>query len=134
MLKSGETRVAAVAASPAEMPKVARATCWTSTPTTAHASRFCDIARIAFPSLAWATNHSSAAKIATAATRTSTRCHAIRTPPRSRMAAESRVGTSLGWVPKARMARLVSVIEVARVAMSCTCQVRARMVRITARS
>ena len=50
------------------------------------------------------------------------------------MAAESRVGTSLGWVPNTMMARLVSVIEVASVAMSCTCQVRARIVRITARS
>ena len=39
--------------------------------------------------------------------------------------------SAFGWVPKTRMARLVSVIDVARVAMSCTCHVRARMVRIT---
>src|SRR5678815_3302671 len=43
-------------------------------------------------------------------------------------------GTQPKEVPKTRIARLVRVIEVASVAMSCTCQVRGRMVRITARS
>jgi len=33
----------------------------------------------------------------------------------------------LGWVPNTMMARLVRVIEVASVAMSWTCHVRARM-------
>ena len=55
-------------------------------------------------------------------------------PPTSRMADDSAVGTSFGWVPKTRMARFVSVIDVASVAMSCTCHVRARIVRITVRS
>jgi hypothetical protein len=47
------------------------------------------------------------------------------------MVDDSTVGTSFGWVPKTRIARFVSVIDVASVAMSCTCHVRARMVRIT---
>ena len=92
------------------------------------------MARIAFPSLARVTNHSSPAKMITAATSTSGRCQAMRTPPRSTMVDDRVVGTSLGWVPKTRMARLVRVIEVASVAMSWTCHVRARMVRITPRS
>ena len=49
MLKSGETSAAAAAASAAESAKVTIAVRCTSTPTTAHASRFCDIARIARP-------------------------------------------------------------------------------------
>ena len=57
-----------------------------------------------------------------------------RTPPTLEDGDDSAVGTSLGWVPKTRMARLVSMIEVASVAMSCTCQERGRMARITVRS
>ena len=81
MLKSGETRAAAAPARAADSPKVASATRCTSTPTTAHASRFWDMARIALPSLVRVTNHSSPAKTATAATSTSGRCQASRTPP-----------------------------------------------------
>ena len=134
MLKRGETSAAAPPASAAESPKVARATRCTSTPTTAHASRFWDMARIAWPSLVRVTNHSSPAKTATAATSTSGRCQASRTPPTSAIAEDSAVGTSLGWVPNTMMARLVRVMEVASVAMSWTCHVRARIVRITVRS
>jgi hypothetical protein len=49
------------------------------------------------------------------------------------MREESAVGTSLGWVPSTMMARLVRTIDVAKVAMSCTCQERGRIARITVR-
>jgi len=89
---------------------------------------------MALPSLVRVTNHSSPAKMAIAAASTTSRCHARRMPPTSTIVDDSRVGTSLGWVPNTRIARLVSVIDVASVAMSCTCHVRARIARITTRS
>src|SRR5439155_1340439 len=87
MLKSGETSVAATAASPADSAKVTSVTRCTSTPTTAHASRFCDIARIARPVRVRATKRSSPQKITSAATSTRRRCQAMRNPPTSRMSA-----------------------------------------------
>ena len=131
MLKSGETSMAATAASPADSAKVTRVTRCTSTPTTAHASRFCDIARIARPVRVRATKRSSPQKITSAATSTRRRCQAMRNPPTSRMRAERVVGTSLGCVPSTMMARFVSTIDVASVAISCTCQERGRIARIT---
>src|SRR5512145_955970 len=76
MLKSGDTSVAAAAASAAERPKVTSATCWTSTPTTAHASRFCDMARIARPARVRVTKRCSAQKITRLPPSTSSRCQA----------------------------------------------------------
>src|SRR6266446_1256675 len=124
MLKSGETSAAARAARAAESAKVTIVTRWTSTPTTAHASRFCDIARIARPVRVRATKRWSPQKITSAARSTRSRCHAMRKPPTSRMREESAVGTSLGWVPRTMMARFVSTIDVASVAISWRSQER----------
>src|SRR2546430_2717010 len=81
MLKSGVTRAAAMPASAALTANVTSATFCTSTPTTAHASRFCDIARIALPSFVRVTNQCSAPKTTRAPATTSSRCHVVRRPP-----------------------------------------------------
>ena len=58
----------------------------------------------------------------------------MRSAPISRIREDSTVGTSFAWAPNTMLARLVSVIDVARVAMSWTCQERSRMERMTVRS
>src|SRR5207247_5811782 len=85
MLKSGETSAAAAAASAADSAKVTMATRCTSTPTTAHASRFCDIARMALPVRVHATKRWSAQKFSSTTARTSKRCQTMRKPPSARM-------------------------------------------------
>ena len=88
---------------------------------------------MALPVRVRATKRWSAQKINSAAASTSKRCQTMRKPPSARMREDSIVGTSLGWVPSTMMARFVSTMDVASVAMSWTCHERGRIGRITLR-